>query len=57
MCVYTAATSLSHEQEAVALPELDPSGLKREDTHRMNKEDGKKAKLSIGHQLRDQQCH
>ena len=37
-----AATSPSHEYEAVTLPELDPPGLKGEDTHRMNREDGKK---------------
>ena len=36
-----AATSPSHEYEAFALPEYPP-GLKVEDTHRMNKEDGKK---------------
>ena len=32
-----AATSPSQEYEAVALPELDPPGLKGEDTFRMNR--------------------
>ena len=40
-----AATSLSHKYEAVTLPDQDLAGLKGEDTHRMNREDGKKIVL------------
>ena len=40
-----AATSLSHKYEAVTLPDQDLAGLKGEDTHRMNREDGQKIVL------------
>ena len=33
------ASSSSHKYKAVTLPDLDPAGLKGEDTHKMNRED------------------
>ena len=41
------ATNPSHEYDTVALPQIDPAGLKGEDSHRMNREDGQQKLLLI----------